>query len=738
LPRFGEVISREGRRQAAFFLAYTLAPSKMNQLTSADTLMSTHTKLHQSHRHVPSHAAAAAAAILCLTSLYAQAQENVSLNGYGGFGLTPSAKPMHEGLSVYQHADALPGVQPNKGHNYLAVYGLTKELETSFRLATQDLRCNWYDWGCPPGTIRDISGSVKYSPNWPWLEHQGWRVALGATDIGGAATHFRSLYAVASVTWGKLDIDLGVSRRRVATAPLDGPFASVRTKMGNNLDVGVQWVDGATIASTQASWNLPYTSWQFQLGVHAATRGAMAMPRNWTTVSLSLPLDERAWQTANMDRLPSDLGVRLRPLNQQHIEAALELAGLHTVYVQRTGALVRVVADNQRFAMNDADALAAALVVLARLSEEKFDRVELIITRRGWPIVKAEASPQCLARALSSGERCQDLVYSNLAGRTLDEADREVLGGLHRMTAWTWRPELTITPIINSRIGTEVNTWDSDLAVGINLVMPLMQGVTLDLNRFESLHSLTREFKDDGQFAGQRLKSGTGRAMLHGVWQWPARNFGRLSLGKAYTEYKGVGFESLTILGQEGRHRLNLSFGQFKRGPRYILGLPLIDDPDRTRSYQLANYRWSWGAREHLTTEVTAGTFWNQDKGYAISQRFWHGDAHIAVSFRRSRMPEAERPVAFAGLSLAVPLTPRLDVGGSRASIRGPAAWSYTVESKVMEGDNIITPGYGEIPRFGEHLSQFLNRDRFHEAYWRHQWWRVREAAASQTNQAAD
>jgi hypothetical protein len=349
-------------------------------------------------------------------------------------------------------------------------------------------------------------------------------------------------------------------------------------------------------------------------------------------------------------------------------------------------------------------------------------------------MVKAQASTRCLFEALMSGERCMDLQWRSLAAGRLEEADRNAAARMAARTAWSWRPEITLTPVINSRIGTEVNTWDSDLALGVNLVMPLMRGLVLDVNHFESLRSYTREFKDGGQFAGERIASGLGRAMVHGLWHFDTlHTHARMSVGRAFTDFKGVGVETLTTIGDEGRHRLNFSAGQFKRPPRLLFGLPWIDDPDQERSYQLLNYRWAWGAREQLSTEATVGTFWGQDRGYAITQRFWHGDSHVAVSFRRSRMPDMDKPVAFAGITLAIPLTTRRDLGGARASFRGAAGWSYGVESKVLEKDNIITAGYGEVPRFGEHLAAFLNRDRYHDAYWRQQWWRVQEAAADLT-----
>jgi hypothetical protein len=49
--------------------------------------------------------------------------------------------------------------------------------------------------------------------------------------------------------------------------------------------------------------------------------------------------------------------------------------------------------------------------------------------------------------------------------------------------------------------------------------------------------------------------------------------------------------------------------------------------------------------------------------------------------------------------------------------VRGTSQWSYAVESKILEKDNRITPGFGVITRAGDTLAHWLNRDRICLAY---------------------
>ncbi|MFM8637978.1 MAG: hypothetical protein ACKOER_09690, partial [Betaproteobacteria bacterium] len=129
-----------------------------------------------------------------------------------------------------------------------------------------------------------------------------------------------------------------------------------------------------------------------------------------------------------------------------------------------------------------------------------------------------------------------------------------------------------------------------------------------------------------------------------------------------------------------------------------------------------------------VTTEVTAGKFFNGDEGVSVLTRFHHGDASYAAYIRRSKMADRDQPVAFAGFQFSLALTPRRSVGPALFSLRGTTEFQYSIESKVGERDNLITRSYGEVPLFGEHLSRLLNRDRNGQAYVETTRWRLRDA----------
>ena len=154
------------------------------------------------------------------------AQSLISPNGYSGIGLIPSARTLHAGEAVVDYSRALPGARAPKGHNFQVGFGLMDELELVGKLATQDLNCNMFQAGaCPPNTIRDFSASLKWRLPSDWLDHHNAAVALGATDVGGAATHFRSYYAVGTKSIDQIDLHVGFAQAKADQAILHGTFS---------------------------------------------------------------------------------------------------------------------------------------------------------------------------------------------------------------------------------------------------------------------------------------------------------------------------------------------------------------------------------------------------------------------------------------------------------------------------------------------------------------------------------
>ena len=213
--------------------------------------------------------------------------------------MTPSATPAAWGQVLLGHDTALPGVaNAGPGHNFQVAVGLLPGLEIAGRLATDDLNCNQYGLGANPCTgasQRDLSASLKLGhrvplKRWPGLSLS---VAAGATDLGGAATNYRSYYTVLGLDRGPWALHAGWARGVSNSAPLHGGFGSLAWRPRDWLQLQAErigprgWVGGKLLLPT--AWRPdaiePWLS--FQRSLH----GDGFTPRQWWGVGVAIQLD---------------------------------------------------------------------------------------------------------------------------------------------------------------------------------------------------------------------------------------------------------------------------------------------------------------------------------------------------------------------------------------------------------------------------------------------------------------
>jgi hypothetical protein len=124
--------------------------------------------------------------------------------------------------------------------------GLLPGLETFARLGFEgDLQCNQYlgSSGCLSG-MRDLSVSAKYQL--PFNLPFNTKLAAGLTDYGGAATNFRSTYAVATTQQGPAHLSIGYGKGQSENALLRGGFSSAVVRITEHLQTQLERNAGAT------------------------------------------------------------------------------------------------------------------------------------------------------------------------------------------------------------------------------------------------------------------------------------------------------------------------------------------------------------------------------------------------------------------------------------------------------------------------------------------------------------
>lgn len=646
-------------------------------------------------------------------------QQFLSPNGYSGMGLVPTAKVLSAGSATMGTDPNLPGTGNTSGRSTQVGFGLTSDLELVGRLATNDAKCNMFEAGaCPPGMIRDFSASFKWAPDIEWLRRQKMNLALGATDLGGAATYFRSYYAVASKDLGHdVELRLGAASAPSERAYPQGPMGALSWRPSPWAELSLQRAGDTTTAHAGLTTAVPNTGARLLLSLNQKLAGPNNTQNSWIGLGLTMPID--TVRTPTRQAAGAESAQRaVVAIAPTQLRSALQKQGFVEPNVgQKTDGTVVIQVENTAYAWNIADAAGVALGAVASSLGETDQAFELVLTTRGLAQLQVAGRSACLKAWLGGGAACADLEVSsfNQASSKRNSADVS----WQESPAWTFRPELQVSPVVASTVGTEYGSFDMDLGVNVNLVLPLWRGATLDWNRLESLGAGTRNFEQGGVFFPSRIQPATTRRMLHQMVNLqPVNTQARLSVGTTATQWDGAQLETITQSSQ-GQHRAGVTTGRFKRE---------LPGGTQERGYTLTSYRYAWNDAHSLTTELTYGKFFGGDTGYTVSQRFWHGDTTLTAYMRRTRMSDTSPQVSFAGLMLSIPLTPRQNRGLTHFALRGTPQWSYALETKIMDTDNRLTGGFGTVLNVGEPLSTTLNRDRNTSQYHRSQVWRMKEA----------
>lgn len=643
----------------------------------------------------------------------------LSPNGYSGLGLVPSAKVLDAGMVTMGTDTNVPGTGNTSGRSTNVGFGLAPGLELVGRLATNDAKCNMFMAGaCPPDMIRDFSASFKWAPSIDWLREQKINLALGATDLGGAATYFRSYYAVASKDIAhNLELRLGAAQAPSDRAYLHGVMGALSWRPTSWSELSLQRAGETSTAHLGLTAAVPHSSARVMLSLNQKLAGPNNTQNSWIGLGLTLPID--TVRRTPRQSAEAELAQRaVQAIAQTQLRDALQKNGFVEPRIgQKANGTTVIQVENTAYAWNMADAAGVALGAVASALGGADQAFELVLTTRGLAQLQVAGRSACLKAWLGGSAVCSDLRITSFNQNQGPESSDAVTW--QDSPAWTFRPELQISPVVASNVGTEYGSFDMDLGANVNLVLPLWKGATLDWNRLESLGTGTRNFEQGGVLYPSRIQASTTRRMLHQMVNiQPVNTQARLSVGTTATQWEGAQIETITQSSQ-GQHRAGVTTGRFKRD------LPGIT---QERDYALANYRYAWNDAHSLTTEVTYGKFFGGDTGYMVSQRFWHGDTTLTAYMRRTRMSADTPQVAFAGLMLSIPFTPRQNRGFTHFALRGTPQWSYALETKIMGTDNRLTGGFGTVLNVGEPLATTLNRDRNTTQYHQSHMWRMRDA----------
>lgn len=693
-------------------------------------------------------------ACLCATLMSASAWSQLAPAGFTGAINSPTADVLAPGTVSGNWTNSNPEkLRAFSGSGSFGSanmgFGILPGLEVVGRLAYEgDLFCVYGDVSCQAG-IRDLSAGVKYQLPLRF----GWdtRLAFGAVDIGGAATNFRSYYAVATASVGAMDVSLGYGRGKQAQSSLDGVFGSVQVGLiehfnalveydSRELRAGVRYLRplseqwglelGASRKLTQRSVQ---QEWQIGVGLNYAlgkralvesTRKADVPPRAAVTDSAPQASAAPTWTVSTVQvSAPTSVGIAasatgaptevLTGSGQTERATALasrmQAAGFTAVSVGFDTSQGWVVqAEPLLWRKNRLDALGKALSVWQK-SARPDERVRLVLTHLRDPVLTADTTAACLTRFAEGGWWCDGLPALRIDN---GEAARAPALG------WAVVPapsasldsldlQFEFGPVLQQRVGTEVALIDASLGLDIAWEARLAPGLLWQGDVTLPLAS-SGNFDDDKAFGGQRVRRRLESSLVSYQERLGPRLWGRASVGYLQHNDYGAHLEAVW-LGADGSLRLGALAGSYMGPQSNGFSTERV-----SHTMVLGSGRWSVIDGRWLL-EAQVGQFYNNDRGLRMASHHWYGDNRVTLHYRDTTFADGggSRRLKFAGFQFTIPIGNRESTVAGPVTVRGADQWVYGIESKVGSSDNMITPGYGLVPAVRHTLlTDTLDHDR--------------------------
>lgn len=654
--------------------------------------------------------AAAVLTLLCGATATAQAQQ-MAPTGYTGAINTPTADVLPWGSATLSYTNSIPeraskfAGEPFGGLN--AGFGVLPGLEIVGRLAFDgNLNCNLYEVTCK-GRTRDLSVGAKYQL--PLKLPLNTRVAIGFTDYGGAATNFRSAYGVGTTELGPVDVSLGYAKKASNTALLHGMFANAVLHVTEQLQVQAE-NDGQAKRLGVAFTQPINDQLALQLGLSRKLSGSAAQKTSQVTASVQYFFEKQAKRYRPGQRKPGVNGVtgpspeRVKQNDQQTavaqanaLTAALKRDGYAQVVVRHAPAK-----DGQPAAWqlqvepllkrhDQATAIGRALAVWLDHMGGAPSTLQLTLTYMGREYQQVSTTRDCVVGFAAGQGQCttgQSLTFE--ATTTASSAATPVATLVNEDETLNYKPQFEMGVDLVTSVGTELGLVDHSLALDVGMQLQLAKGLFWQGNAQLPV-SRSDDYRGNGQF--NRLghpKARLDQALVSYLMpvtlgahtlntQW--------SLG-AVNAYSRGGQVDATWMDTTGMWRVGGTLGAYDRS-----------NGARKTTPALLNVRRSILPGEWMV-EGTVGEFLGGDRGWMVKSQHWYGPVGLSFFVTSSDGKTAATPKRnFAGFEISVPFGGLWQKDYGWASVRGMDRFAWGQKTKVGDTDNVITGGYGEVPK---------------------------------------
>ena len=659
------------------------------------------------------------------------------VGAFGGLSLTPTA-PVDSGAVTFQFQNRVIGTGRYDGINLTNVFGLSDFLEVGGRIAANTTTVNLYTG---VGGTRDLSASVKVQIN-PLLGFASspLKVSFGASDVGGAATLFRSYYGVATYLESHWHASAGFAKAGVNNFnnnPLNGAFVNGSVSLKPWLDVQAESTSNRSWLALSAhndsllpSWGAP-SGTAIYVKLNTQVRGSSQVGgKPWLDVGIRMPLDwtqiKRAHSTSGPAREYANtnyierpaagntgpaLTVQIKELKQteqspedqpssapfaQELASRLVQSGLEGVWVGTVGSTLVVKASDMVYEHSLLDGAGVALGQIAGyISAHKTVQIPAQITnyryvhaRWGTPAVGYQGKIACLQNWLARGQECSVQQAVEPAFRNLQTWSEQVNWLVQNEADYRFKPRLKINPVQNYYAATEFSLLDYSVGLNVQPSVLLWEGGSLELSKIYHLHS-TKGYNPGEVFHYTRIRDATNSIMLTHIQKFQDGFSGRINVGQI-----GTGFYK----GGHAELRWDSLDGQFATG--FNQGYWLADNDNIQKVGRPATVygRFAPSMRD-WSLEMVAGRYWYGDKGLTVASNHWMGDNKVSLFLRRSVPPErywpGKRGATFAGIEVSFPLTPRRAMTADTFQVKGSPRLGLSLSTPVGRPDNFIVDPFG-------------------------------------------
>lgn len=624
-----------------------------------------------------------------------------SFQGARGVVNTPNSEVIEEGNFEFLYTNQVETLsdsgssefRDNKTQkNFFLNMGVLPNLEVSLQ----------YAYGFDDVTNKEYLSNrianAKYKI--PFIPKNWFSMAVGIQDLGGGNPYIGNKYAVVSKNFDKVRTSLGYAKGDRAGS-IDGAFANIEYQPLSWLQFAGEYDTKEWNGAIKSQFPITIGEQNFNLGLMA--KSSLDYKNVYFGTYINMPFNNKNKPLKKTLKNLPEKSKSIKRLHLSNITSSMEGDTLYFEY------------ENTLYVYSDIDALSMVLGTLSTSSNAK----EIVVTPKKANIAQysIHVNREEYRKFLKTGK-----FRSNLLGFTKKRSYQNDLNGDY---SDRFKPLLTLQPDFVLVDGSEYSdVVDYTLAMQAELSMRLAKG-TIVSARYNVPLTMSYNFEEN-QIFDYRNRNKT-KAELDQLlftqfiktdtsYPWVTS----VQVGKFDKQLNGISIES-GISDNSGVHHLLLQATKLKDT------IPELDRyTDSTREEKLLSYRY-YIKKLNSNIKLTGGEFLYGDKGVNLSFERYFSDTSLRFDLSKTKHSTKGRNT-LAKVSLSIPFGTQKRIKTTYLDIEGGTLDYVKRKNLVNVGErSFALPHHIKTVNNNFTLEKYyLNNDRFHPAYIKENYNRLR------------